>query len=91
MADSKLRLTPFLTGYVSKCRQKMRFSYARRADQDRTAKRLNELAIKEAKYLLFGGLLWKRKVIVRQRLHHWYPQLAPAFVGVKNPFAPWKS
>ena len=37
---------PFLTGYVPKCSQKMRFSYAGSADQNRTAKRLNELAIK---------------------------------------------
>ena len=44
----------------------MRLSHARRADQDRTAKRLNELAIKEPKYLLFGGPLRERKVVVRQ-------------------------
>ena len=43
---------PFLTGYVPKCRQKMSLSYARRADQDRTAKRLASITSRAEPSLL---------------------------------------
>ena len=37
------------------------------------------------------GLKWIAKTGMKEVILRHYPQLAPAFVGVSNPFAPWKS
>ncbi len=37
------------------------------------------------------GLKWIARTGLKEMILRHYPQLAPAFVGVTNPFAPWKS
>ena len=37
------------------------------------------------------GLKWIARTGLKEMILRHYPQLAPAFVGVSNPFAPWKS